>query len=93
MRLYLLTNGSVFTILLDLRLIIAVRSFDAGITTLQNHPYVEHLLAVGRLVSASIPEPVVYCSSIVMIPQLAYLICENLSCHYQKLTLAVELGE
>lgn len=56
---YSLTNGSVLTILLNVKLMNVGRSFDAGITTVQNHPYVEHLLAVGRSVSASIPDTVV----------------------------------
>ncbi len=28
------------------------RSFDAGVTSIQSHPYVEHLIAVGRYVHA-----------------------------------------
>ena len=39
-------------ILSDLRVVkLTIRShirFDAGITTIQSHPYIEHLIAVGR---------------------------------------------
>ena len=39
-------------ILSDLRVVkLTIRShirFDAGITTIQSHPYIEHMIAVGR---------------------------------------------
>lgn len=68
-------------------------SFDAGITTIQSHPYIEHLLAVGRSVILLLQYCHSYSLNVVTILLSVYSICENLSYHYRKPTLAVEPGE
>lgn len=68
-------------------------SFGAGITTIQSHPYIEHLLAVGRQADTNGFLHLTHTQSTVMILQSNSSTCENPFNHYHKLKLAAEHGE
>lgn len=69
-------------------------SFDAGITTIQSHPYIEHLLAVGRQANTNVfLHHFTHTQSIVTILQSNSSTCETPFSHYHKLKSAAEHGE